>query len=171
MARAVGILAFAFSAAAGVTLAQAPPGGAAPADAASAPTAAAAPATLAELALRADADEQLVARVEGEAAETDRSQELSTRLDSISASVDAMIKAYPPRELRKMPVMRLESMARHWRFDRSRFEDWQAELKRVGGLCWKMRPRSASAASTGKRSASALPAANCPRSWPAGSTA
>lgn len=139
MARAVGILAFAFSAAAGVTLAQAPPGGAA-ADAAPAAAGAgaaashiAAPATLAELALRADADEQLVARVEGEAAETDRSQELSTRLDSISASVDAMIKAYPPRELRKMPVMRLESMARHWRFDRSRFEDWQAELKRVGG--------------------------------------
>lgn len=140
-ARVVGALSLAF-AAVGVALAQSASGTAAastegaPASAgASAATASgpATPATLAELATRADADELLVARVEGEAAGTERADELSRQLDSISASVDAMTKAYSAKALRKMPVMRLESMARHWRFDKGRFQDWQNELKQVAG--------------------------------------
>lgn len=87
--------------------------------------------TLAELAARADADEQLAARVERIMAEPDRTDELARRLEGISTSADALMQAYSPRQLRRMPVMRLESLARHWRLDKARFDEWQAELKRV----------------------------------------
>ena len=95
------------------------------------PDPATAPASASELLRRADEDEQLVERARNLADVSGTMAPLVRRLDLLSASADAMLHANAPGQLLHMPVMRLESLERHWRFNMQRFEDWRSDLQQA----------------------------------------
>ncbi|MEC5386514.1 mechanosensitive ion channel domain-containing protein [Uliginosibacterium sp. H3] len=80
---------------------------------------------------RADDDERELARAARKAREPNASARLSTTLDGISRSVDEKLAAFHSDELRSLPVMRLESLERHWEFDARRIERLQLELRQA----------------------------------------
>ncbi|MBS0451128.1 MAG: mechanosensitive ion channel [Proteobacteria bacterium] len=82
---------------------------------------------------RADADEQLAMRVEGIAALPGATAEMARQLDELAASTEEMLRDNLPEQLRHMPVMRLESLERHWRFHIARLENWKAQLQESSG--------------------------------------
>ncbi|HYP84983.1 mechanosensitive ion channel domain-containing protein [Variovorax sp.] len=90
--------------------------------------AAAAPIPVQDIATRADEDDALADAVERRARSANTVANLSTRLDPIEASVDGLLGAYTQSQLQRLPVLRLESLERHWRFNLRRFERWHAEL-------------------------------------------
>ena len=47
----------------------------------------------------------------------------------IARSVDEKAKMFKPGDLRALPVMRLESFERHWKFDERRFARWQDDMR------------------------------------------
>lgn len=59
---------------------------------------------------------------------TDR---LSLTLDEILAPVDAKQRNANGAMLRALPIMRLESLARHWEFDERRFARWEADARKA----------------------------------------
>jgi potassium efflux system protein len=50
-------------------------------------------------------------------------------LDAVAIPVQAKLRATPGVALRDLPIMRLESLARHWQFDARRLEQWQANAR------------------------------------------
>ena len=111
-----------------------------PADAGAAPSSAAsatvtgsakpiAPIGVPQIATRADEDERLADRIGRRAAGPDPSARLAAELGAITASVDEMLHAYTPEQMRRLPVMRLESLERHWRFDLRRFARWREDMQ------------------------------------------
>lgn len=103
---------------------------------AAAPAAASAPAapaaiSVADLLSRADADERLTAEVSQRIDGSDPVDQFAPGLDFIARSVDERLRAAPAGSLRRLPVMRLESLDRHWNFDGQRLERWQADLEQV----------------------------------------
>ncbi|NML46496.1 mechanosensitive ion channel [Ramlibacter sp. G-1-2-2] len=115
--------------AAGLLLAAVPVRPAEPPAAAPAATAARKPITIAEIIPRADSDQRQAERVASEFAAQDPAERLQPSLDAIAASVDDKLRAFPPGDLVRLPVRRLESLERHWRFDARRFDRWQGEMR------------------------------------------
>lgn len=78
---------------------------------------------------RADADERLAVAALQLANAPDPTVALSEPLVKISESVDTRTVDFPPSRLQTLPIMRLESLARHWSFDRRRFEEWRTRFR------------------------------------------
>lgn len=96
---------------------------------ANANAAATAPIALADIMTRAEEEQQLVDRTRQLLAAPDPVDQLRGPLDDIARTVDAKLRLTAGLPLRELPVMRLESLARHWEFDRRRFERWQAQSR------------------------------------------
>ena len=93
-------------------------------------TTAAAPIAVSDILARADEDQQRVDRARRLMASPDPVAHLSRALDDITRPVDARLRTSTGSALRHLPVMRLESLARHWAFDTRRFERWEAQARR-----------------------------------------
>jgi len=89
------------------------------------------PVDVAEILVRADTDERYAADVVQASAGPDPAAHLLPELASISASVEEKQKEYLREGLQELPVSRLESLARHWKFDARRIERWRLDLRRA----------------------------------------
>ncbi|MFF7395196.1 mechanosensitive ion channel domain-containing protein [Achromobacter sp. NPDC008082] len=103
-----------------------------------APTPPAAPApataaiiTMAEIPLRADTDLRYAEGVLQRVATTDPGATLSPPLDAIAKSADEKLYEFQPAQLRTLPIMRVESLERHWIFDARRLARWHADLRQA----------------------------------------
>lgn len=85
----------------------------------------------AEIPARADADERYVREVIERAAKTDGSDALGARLDALAGGVRDLSPLFRRDELLLLPVVRLESLERHWNFYGRQLADWRAELQRA----------------------------------------
>ena len=88
-----------------------------------------APIAVADIMARAEDDQQLVDRTRQLLANPDPVVQLRAPLDDIARTVDAKLRANAGVPLRELPVMRLESLARHWEFDARRFERWEVRSR------------------------------------------
>ncbi|QGW63778.1 mechanosensitive ion channel [Lysobacter soli] len=84
---------------------------------------------VADIPLRADSDERFAEAIILRASEEDPTEHLAPELDAIAKSVDEKAKMFRAAELRELPVMRLESFERHWKFDARRFARWQENMR------------------------------------------
>lgn len=80
---------------------------------------------------RADTDERYAEKVTLDAAGPDPTARLLPELDAIVASIDEKQRALVDDSLYLLPVSRLESLARHWRFDARRVERWREDVRRA----------------------------------------
>ncbi len=90
---------------------------------------AAAPVAVQDILARADEEQQRVDRATRLLAGPDPVARLRHSLDDIARPVDGRLRAAAGISLRTLPVMRLESLARHWEFDERRFERWEAQAR------------------------------------------
>ena len=84
---------------------------------------------LAEIPARADADERYAEEVSLRAARGNPSGRLVPRLAAIEQSVAQKNGLFAYGELRTLPVVRLESMERHWKFDARQYARWRADMQ------------------------------------------
>lgn len=84
---------------------------------------------LADIPGRADADERYAEEVSLRAARADPLGRLVPRLDAIEKSVADKNGLFAYGELRTLPVLRLESMERHWKFDARQYARWRADMQ------------------------------------------
>lgn len=84
---------------------------------------------LADIPGRADADERYAEEVALRAARVDPLGRLVPRLAAIEQSVDQKSRLFGYGELRTLPVVRLESMARHWKFDARQYGRWRMDMQ------------------------------------------
>lgn len=84
---------------------------------------------VADIPLRADTDERFAEGVVLRATTEDATGPLVPRLEAIAASVDDKLRQFRPASLRSLPVIRLESLERHWKFDARRFARWQSDMR------------------------------------------
>ena len=103
----------------------APPAGEASGEPAASPRAI----PLAEITDRADADERFAKATRSQAGAIDFGAELGPRLDALRASVTSKQRGAGDASLRMVPILRLESLSRHWSFDARQFERWKADYK------------------------------------------
>jgi small-conductance mechanosensitive channel len=85
----------------------------------------------AEIPARAVADERYVREVIERAARTDGSDALGGRLDVLARGVRDLAPLFKRDELLLLPVVRLESLERHWNFYERQLADWSGELQRA----------------------------------------
>ena len=78
---------------------------------------------------RADTDERLGLSAIERASAPDPGLALAPQLEVIARSVDQRLHQFSPAQLRTLPIMRLESLDRHWRFDARRYARWRETLK------------------------------------------
>lgn len=90
-----------------------------------------APIAVADILARADTDERFAEGVSRRKAGPDPIDPLAPKLDAVSRSVGEMLATQTPQGLRHLPVMRLESLARHWNFDAQRFAAWEEDMRRA----------------------------------------
>ena len=97
----------------------------------SAPVAApvAGPIAVPDILARADEDQQRVDRAKQLLQAADPADRLGRALDDIARPVDAKLNNTAGGALRTLPVMRLESLARHWEFDARRFARWEEQAR------------------------------------------
>ncbi|GAA5074096.1 mechanosensitive ion channel domain-containing protein [Lysobacter panacisoli] len=86
---------------------------------------------VADIATRADTDERFAESVILRAMSPDPAEQLAPALQAISKSVEEKLREFKPEELRNLPVMRLESLERHWKFDARRFARWQSDMRQA----------------------------------------
>lgn len=84
---------------------------------------------LAEIPGRADADERYAEEVSLRAARGNPLGRLVSRLAAIEQSVAQKNGLFAYGELRTLPVVRLESMERHWKFDARQYARWRADMQ------------------------------------------
>ncbi len=82
--------------------------------------------------LRADIDERFARGITARAQEPDPAQTLVAPLDAIDAGVRKLSESYGHRQLRSLPALRLESLARYWKFYDDQLAEWRRELQRAG---------------------------------------
>jgi ribosomal protein S10 len=101
-------------------------------------SAAATPIAVPDILNRADEDQQRVDRAKRLLEAADPAERLARELDEIASPVDVKLNATGGGTLRSLPVMRLESLARHWEFDARRFAQWEARSQRALAPCsWR----------------------------------
>lgn len=93
------------------------------------PSAAPSPVAVSDILARADEDQQRVDRARQLLQAPDPAERLGRALDAITRPVDAKLNTTAGGALRTLPVMRLESLSRHWEFDDRRFADWEAQAR------------------------------------------
>ncbi|UNK49119.1 mechanosensitive ion channel [Lysobacter sp. S4-A87] len=86
---------------------------------------------VADIPIRADDDERFSQDVTLRATTSDLTKELSPRLATIERSVSEKAKLLVSKDLRTLPVMRLESLDRHWKFDARQYARWQSDLRQA----------------------------------------
>jgi hypothetical protein len=86
---------------------------------------------IAELVSQADDDLRLIEGARRRAKAADPAERLARQLAGIADPVDFKLHAFDAEQLRKLPVMRQESLERHWKFDAKRFDEWQVEMRAV----------------------------------------
>ena len=101
----------------------------------------------ADIPARADVDQRFAQDAVERAKGRDPSERLEKRLEELDSAVRDNLKLFKRDELRYLPVMRLESLERHWRFYRKQFDQWRDDLKQVTA------PYADDAAEIGKRRA------------------
>lgn len=96
-------------------------------------TAPAAPAAIqmGDIPLRADSDMRYAEGVLQRVATTDPDATLGPALEAITKSTDEKLYEFQPAQLRTLPIMRVESLERHWVFDAHRLARWQADLRQA----------------------------------------
>ena len=80
---------------------------------------------------RADEEQQRIELARALLAAPAPDARLHQQLGDIGAPVQAKLRATPGVALRDLPIMRLESLARHWQFDAHRLEQWQLAARRA----------------------------------------
>jgi potassium efflux system protein len=96
-----------------------------------APPATASTIAVPDILARADEDQQRVDRAGHLLKASDPAERLGRALDDIARPVDAKLDNTAGGVLRTLPVMRLESLARHWEFDARRFARWEEQAQRA----------------------------------------
>ncbi len=86
---------------------------------------------VADIPNRADDDERFAQDVILRATTSDLTRDLIPRLASIERSVGEKAKLFESRDMRTLPVMRLESLDRHWKFDARQYARWQSDLRQA----------------------------------------
>ena len=84
-----------------------------------------------EIPLRADTDLRYAEGVLQRAVTADPVSALMPALDAIAQSIDEKLYEFQPVQLRNFPIMRLESLERHWLFDVRRLARWQADMRQA----------------------------------------
>ncbi|MBU2288346.1 MAG: mechanosensitive ion channel [Gammaproteobacteria bacterium] len=102
-----------------------------PTAAATSDTGAAKPISVQDVLACATEDQQRVDQAKRLVAAPDPTNRLQRGLDDIARPVDAKVQNTTAGTLPELPVMRLESLARHWDFDSRRFDRWQAQARRA----------------------------------------
>lgn len=82
-----------------------------------------------EIASRISDDERFVEEVKLRTAGTDPVKRLGPGLAAIERSVDGKMRLFRNEALLQLPVMRLESLERHWKFDARQFALWREDMK------------------------------------------
>lgn len=77
----------------------------------------------------ADQDQRLIDRVSRRLTSPDPTERLQRELDAISALVDQKLRHIDAEQLRRLPVMRLESLERHWKFDAGQLARWESDMQ------------------------------------------
>lgn len=96
------------------------------------PTAAAViPIAVQNILVRADEEQQRIEWANRLLAAPDPVDHLSRALDDIAQPVDAKVRNAIDLSLRDLPIMRLESLSRHWEFDARRFDHWEKQARRA----------------------------------------
>jgi small-conductance mechanosensitive channel len=110
----------------------APPAGAQEAAPAEAP-AKAKPETISvnELPQRADADEQFASDVLAQSRKAVKTTELKNQLEQLEQGIGKLSGRFKDTDLTQVPIMRLDSLERHWRFYDEQLADWRKELQRL----------------------------------------
>lgn len=78
---------------------------------------------------RADADERFAREVTARATRIDPLAAFGPRLVAIQDSVNEKSRMLSADELRTLPILRLESLERHWNFDARQYARWRADLR------------------------------------------
>lgn len=107
------------------------PGKTTPAPAAATPPPATEVIAAADLPARADIDERFAQDVLQRARGRNPADALTPRLDALITDVRARSAMFRDDELLLLPVLRLESIDRHWRFFDREVTTWRAELKKT----------------------------------------
>lgn len=84
---------------------------------------------LPDIVARAEEEQQFLDRTRQLLATSDPVAQLRGPLDDIARTVDAKLHITTGMSLRELPVMRLESLARHWEFDARRFQRWEVHSR------------------------------------------
>jgi len=100
-----------------------------------------------DIPMRADADERFAQDVIGRSKGRDPSTRLEERLNDLDSAIRQKTEFFKRDELRMLPVARLESLERHWRFYRKQFDGWRGDVKQATA------PYTEDAAELGKRRA------------------
>ncbi len=87
----------------------------------------------ADIAMRADTDERLVQEIMARARQEDPARRLEPRLDELANGVRRLSETFKRDELQSLPVIRLESLDRHWRFYDKHLAEWRVDLQRITG--------------------------------------
>lgn len=103
------------------------------------------PLTPADILVLASQDERFVDRIQRQLRRPDPAIELLESLGLLQAPVEEKLRAFGADTLADLPVARLESLDRHWKFDARRFSQWQAQAQR------KLRPLDEAAAQVARR--------------------
>ena len=85
----------------------------------------------AEIPVQADADERFIQGKMELARQPDPADKLVPKLDALEASVTKLSGTYKQDDLRVLPAIRLESLARHWVFYDTQLAAWRGQLQRV----------------------------------------
>jgi small-conductance mechanosensitive channel len=84
-----------------------------------------------DIPLRADSDTRYAEGVLQRVATADPDAKLGPLLEAIAKSADEKLYEFQPAQLRTLPIMRVESLERHWIFDARRLARWQADLRQA----------------------------------------
>ena len=83
-----------------------------------------------EIPVRADADERLVQEITQRARQQDPTAALVPQLSALANGVANLAALSQKEEVSRIPVVRLESLERHWKFYADRLESWRGDLER-----------------------------------------
>jgi len=84
-----------------------------------------------EIPARADVDERFAQDVILRARGRDRTEKLGPQLDALDTSVREQAQLLARDDLKLVPITRLESLERHWRFFRKQLERWRRDLEQA----------------------------------------
>jgi potassium-dependent mechanosensitive channel len=89
------------------------------------------PVAPAEIPARADIDERVVQDVVVRAAQKDPTAALKPALQALTQGVHDLAEIFRKEEVNELPVVRLESLERHWNFYDRQLADWRKRLQAV----------------------------------------